>query len=66
MFIVGLILPVLFGLAISLLIAPEMRVTERFALAYGLGFGLLTLAMFLLNLLGIKFSLTNTREVIGG
>jgi len=66
MLIVGLILPVLFGLAISLLICPEMRVAERFALAYGLGFGLLTLAMFLLNLLGIKFSLTNTTICISG
>ena len=66
MLIVGLILPVLFGLAISLLVCPEMRVAERFALAYGLGFGLLTLAMFLLNLLGIKFSLINTSVCISG
>ena len=66
MFIVGLILPVLFGLAISLVISPEMRIAERFALAYGLGFGLLTLAMFLLNLLGIKFSLANTSIFISG
>ena len=60
MFIVGLILPVLLGLAISFLICPEMRVAERIGVAYGLGFGLLTLVMLLLNLLGIKFSLANT------
>ncbi len=66
MFMVGLILPVLFGLAISLLISPEMRATERFALSYGLGFGLLTLVMFLLNLLGIKFSLVNTSICLSG
>lgn len=62
----GLLSPIIFGFVISLLIVSDINIYERFALAYGLGFGLLTLAMFFLNLLGIKFSLINTTIFISG
>lgn len=37
-----------------------MTIPVRLALAYSLGFGFLTLAMFFLNVIGLKFSLLNT------
>ncbi len=62
----GVIIPTVFGFVISLLITPEVRFSERLALAYALGFGFLTLAMFSLNVVGIKFSLVNTTALISG
>ena len=62
--IVGLLLPVLFGLAISWLIISGISFSERLGLAYALGFGFLTLVMFFLNVLGTKFSLINTILVV--
>ncbi|GAI75742.1 unnamed protein product, partial [marine sediment metagenome] len=58
--IVGLLLPVVLGLTLCWLIIPDAAIPECFALAYSLGFGFLTLAMFFLNILGFKFSLVNT------
>jgi len=66
MLILGLLLPILFGFLISLVITPHITIFERLALAYGLGFGLLTLGMFFLNVVGIKFSLINTVILILG
>jgi len=66
MLIVGLLLPVVFGFVISLLMAREIAILERIALAYGLGYGLLTLGMFLLDVLGIEFSLVNTSALVSG
>ena len=60
MLILGLLFPTLFGFIISLLIVSDIPIFERISIAYGLGFGLLTLAMFFLNLAGIKFSFINT------
>ncbi|MBA7662479.1 hypothetical protein ES703_70508 [subsurface metagenome] len=60
MLIVGLLFPILFGFIISLLIVSDIPIFERISIAYGLGFGLLTLAMFFLDVAGIKFSLINT------
>ena len=60
MLIVGLLFPTLFGFIISLLIISDVPIFERISIAYGLGFGLLTLAMFFLNVAGVKFSLINT------
>jgi len=62
--ILGLILPILLGLAICWLIIPHMAIPMRLALAYSLGFGFLTLAMFFLNVLGLKFSLLNTTILV--
>lgn len=59
MLIFGLLFPTLFGFIISLLIVSDIPVFERVSIAYGLGFGLLTLAMFFLDVAGIKFSLIN-------
>jgi len=66
MLILGVIIPTVFGFVISLLITPEVRFSERLALSYALGFGFLTLAMFSLNVVGIKFSLLNTTALICG
>jgi len=66
MLILGLLFPIVFGLVISLLISSEIAIPERIALAYGLGYGLLTLGMFLLNVLGIEFSLINTTVLLSG
>ena len=66
MLILGLLFPVLFGFVISLMITPHISILERLALAYGLGFGLVTLGMFFLNVVGIKFSLVNTVILISG
>ena len=60
MLILGLLFPTLFGFIISLLIVSDVPIFERISIAYGLGFGLLTLAMFFLNVAGVKFSLINT------
>ncbi|TET11856.1 hypothetical protein E3J84_02385, partial [Candidatus Aerophobetes bacterium] len=60
MLILGLLFPALFGFIISLLIVSDIPIFERISIAYGLGFGLLTLAMFFLNVAGIKFSFINT------
>jgi len=59
MLIFGLLFPILFGFIISLLIVSDVPIFERIGIAYGLGFGLLTLAMFFLNVAGVKFSLIN-------
>lgn len=59
MLILGLLFPALFGFIISLLIVSDIPIFERVSIAYGLGFGLLTLAMFFLNVAGVKFSLIN-------
>jgi len=64
MLILGIVIPVVFGFVISLLITPEVHISERLALSYALGFGFLTLAMFFLNVVGIKFSLVNTTLLI--
>ena len=66
MSILGLLFPIAFGLVISLVISPEINILERIALAYGLGYGLLTLGMFFLNVLGIEFSLINTIVLLSG
>jgi len=60
MLVLGVLFPALFGFIISLLIVSDIPIFERISIAYGLGFGLLTLAMFFLNVAGIKFSLINT------
>lgn len=63
--ILGLLLPMLLGLAICRLIIPDsMTIPVRLALAYSLGFGFLTLAMFFLNVVGLKFSLLNTTILV--
>ncbi|MBA7582689.1 hypothetical protein ES708_24625 [subsurface metagenome] len=54
----------LLGLTICWLIIPHVAISVRFALAYSLGFGFLTLAMFFLNVLGLKFSLLNTTILV--
>jgi len=64
MLILGVLIPIVFGFVISLLITPEVRLSERLGLSYALGFGFLTLAMFFLNVIGIKFSLVNTTLLI--
>ncbi len=66
MLLVGLIVPTALGFVITLLITPGVKFWERLALGYGLGFALLTLAMFFLNVIGIKFSLPNTLILVGG
>ena len=66
MLIFGLLFPIVFGFVISVLITPGIAIVERIALAYGLGFGLLTLGMFLLNVLGMEFSLMNTAVLLSG
>jgi len=62
--ILGLLLPILLGLTICWLIIPHMTIPARLALAYSLGFGFLTLAMFFLNVIGLKFSLLNTTVLV--
>jgi len=66
MFLAGLIVPIAPGFVITLLISPPVKFWERLALSYGLGFAFLTLAMFFLNVVGIKFSLINTLILVGG
>ena len=66
MFLVGLIVPTALGFVITLLISPQIKFWERLALSYGLGFAFLTLAMFFLNVVGIKFSLLNTLVLVSG
>jgi len=66
MLILGLLLPMLLGLAICWLIIPDASIPVRFALAYSLGFGFLTLAMFFLNVFGVDFSLVNTVILVCG
>ncbi len=66
MLILGLLLPMLLGLAICWLIIPGVAISMRFALAYSLGFGFLTLGMFFLDVLGLKFSLVNTTTLVFG
>lgn len=66
MLIFGLLFPIIFGLVISLLISREIAILERIALAYAIGYGLLTLGMFLLNVLGMEFSLINTVVLLSG
>ena len=56
----------LLGLTICWLIIPGVGIPVRLALAYSLGFGFLTLAMFFLNVFGIKFSLVNTTILVSG
>jgi len=60
MLILGLLFPALFGFIISLLVVSDIPIFERIGIGYGLGFGLLSLAMFFLDVAGIKFSLINT------
>jgi len=65
MLVLGLLLPILFGLTICRAIIPDsMTIPARLALAYSLGFGFLTLAMFFLNVIGLKFSLLNTTILV--
>lgn len=64
MLLLGLILPLFLGYAITLVVLPRMGLYERLALGYGLGFGFLTLGMFFLNVLGMSFSLRNTVVLI--
>jgi len=66
MFLVGLVVPTVLGFVITLLISPQIKFWECLALSYGLGFAFLTLAMFFLNVVGIKFSLLNTLILVGG
>ena len=66
MLFLGLLFPIAFGFVISLVISPGISIVERIALAYGLGYGLLTLAMFLLNVSGFQFSLINTALLLSG
>ena len=58
--ILGLLFVALLGFIISLLIVSDIPIFERISIAGGLGFGLLTLVMFFLNVAGLKFSLINT------
>jgi len=60
MLILGLMLPLFLGYAITLVLVPRLTLYERLALGYGLGFGFLTLGMFFLNVLGMSFSLRST------
>ncbi|MCK4649369.1 hypothetical protein KAT51_07580 [bacterium] len=65
MLVLGLLLPILLGLTICQAIIPHsMTIPTRLALAYSLGFGFLTLAMFFLNVIGLKFSLLNTTILV--
>ncbi len=64
MLILGLILPLFLGYALTLVVVPRIGLYERLALGYGLGFGFLTLGMFFLNVLGMSFSLRNTVVLI--
>ena len=66
MLVLGLLFPIAFGFVISLVITPGISIVERIALAFGLGYGLLTLAMFLLNVSGFQFSLINTTLLLSG
>lgn len=66
MLILGLLLPLLLGLAICWLVIPNLTILVRLALSYGLGFGFLTLAMFCLDVFGAKFSLVNTTIFVLG
>jgi len=62
--ILGLLLPILLGLTVCRLIIQKVAIPVRLALAYSLGFGFLTLAMFFLNVIGLKFSLLNTTVLV--
>ena len=62
--LLGLLLPMLLGLAICWPIVSDVPFLVRLALAYGLGLGLLTLAMFFLNVFGMRFSLVNTTVLV--
>ena len=64
MLVLGLLLPILLGLALGRLIIQNVSIPVRLALAYSLGFGFLTLAMFFLNVIGLKFSLLNTTVLL--
>jgi len=64
MLILGLLLPVVLGLIACWLIIPGAAILMRLALAYSLGFGFLTLAMLLLNVFGLRFSLVNTTLLV--
>ncbi len=65
MLVLGLLLPILLGLTICRAIIPDsMTIPARLALAYSLGFGFLTLAMFFLNVIGLRFSLLNTTILV--
>ncbi len=65
MFVIsGFLLTILFGLLISLLIAPKMHDLERLGLSYVLGLGFQTLFMFIAYLLGLKFTLINTLTIL--
>ncbi len=66
MLFLGLLFPIVFGFVISLVISPSIAILERIALAYGLGYGLLTLGMFLLNVLEFQFSPLNTALLLSG
>lgn len=66
MLVLGLVFPIAFGFFISLVISPGITIVERIALAFGLGYGLLTLAMFLLNVAGFQFSPLNTTLLLSG
>ncbi|MGB3904049.1 MAG: glycosyltransferase family 39 protein [Anaerolineae bacterium] len=62
--LLALLLVAVFGFPITLLIAPRVRFLERLALAYGLGWGAVTLGMFYLSVLGIPFSLPNIAALL--
>jgi len=65
MLVLGLLLPILLGLTICRAIIPDSTtIPARLALAYSLGFGFLTLAMFFLNVIGLRFSLLNTTILV--
>ncbi len=66
MLVLGLVFPIAFGFVMSCVITPGITIPERIALAFGLGYGLLTLVMFLLNALGFQFSLINTSLLLSG
>lgn len=60
-FSILLILLIIFaiGLPLSLLISPKMNAFARIGISFPLGIGIFTLAMFVGNQLGFRFSITN-------
>lgn len=48
------------GLPLTLIIAPKHNAVGRIGLSYLLGIGIFTLAMFVTNILGLKFNLLHT------
>jgi hypothetical protein len=62
--LLALLLVAVFGFPITLLIVPRASFLERLALAYGLGWGAVTLGMFYLSVLGIPFSLPNIAALL--